>query len=104
MIPDEVPESLEAQVEGLRRDAAGLDDYQLDLALAVAQARRDVAAAHRLDRTAAVWQDVLLAYDDVRRARQRVRAEIEELTGPPPPIIRALTPEELAEDTQEPPC
>lgn len=110
MTPDEIPESVEGMVEGLRRGAAGLDDYHLDLSLAMARTRRDVAAAHLLPETAATWQDVTLALDEVRQMRTEARCELEDLTGPPPAaVVRPLTAEELAaiefDDTpQEPPC
>lgn len=43
---DEVPPSLEVQLEQIRRDAGELDDFALDEHLALMVARRDVAAAH----------------------------------------------------------
>lgn len=106
---DPVPPSIEIQVENLRRTAAGLSDHQLDEHLAVAVAKRDVAAAHKLHAAAAAWQELALALDDVRRARTQHAREIEELTGPPPLVWRPLTAEELAESTfpdeqPDPPC
>lgn len=109
-----LPESVEALVEGIRREAGALSDYRLDEQLAIAVARRDVAAAHKFPLTAAAWQELALALDDVRRARVEVRREIEVLTGPPRDrpagVARLLTAEESAavlfedELPQEPPC
>lgn len=96
MTPDEIPESVETQVERIRRNAGGLSDYHLDEQLAVAMARRNVAAAHRLSITAAAWQDVALALEEVRRMRAEAGREIEALTSPVR-VLRPLTPEELAE-------
>lgn len=105
---DEIPESVETQVERIRRNAGGLSDYHLDEQLAVAVARRDVAAAHGLSAAAAAWQDVTLALDEVRRMRAEAGREIEDLTSPVR-VLRPLTAEELAESSfddepQEPPC
>jgi hypothetical protein len=109
MTPDDTPESVETQVERIRRHAGGLSDYRLDLAIAETQARRDVAAAHRLPGAAAMWNGLLIALADVRTVRTQTAREIEDLTGPPSPIVRALTAEELAEadfadEPMEPPC
>lgn len=107
MSDNEIPESIEAQIEGIRRQAGELSDYRLDETLAVTRARRDVAAAHKFHETAAAWQELTLALADVRTARAEVAREIEEMTGPPPPIVRPLTAEELAAvhfDDEEPPC
>jgi hypothetical protein len=91
----ETPESIEVQIEGIRREAGGLSDYHLDEALAVAVARRDVAAAHRLPLTADAWQELTLALDEVRRMRAEAAREIAAMTGPPAPVVRPLTTEEL---------
>jgi hypothetical protein len=110
MTPDEIPESIEAQVERIRRTSGGLTAYHLDEQVAVALARRDVAAAHGQAAVAAAWHDALLALADVRRMRADAAREIEDLTSPVR-VLRPLTPEELAEsewdddDTPaEPPC
>lgn len=101
----EVPESIEAQIEGIRRSAAGLTDYQLDLAIAETQARRGVAAAHKLPRTADTYNDLLCALVDVRTMRHQAAREIDDMTAPAI-TVRPLTADELAEggDGQEPPC
>lgn len=93
----DTPESIEVQIEGMRRNAAGLSDYDLDVALAVAVARRNVAAAHRMPQTAEVWADLTIALDDVRRMRAAALREIAALTGPPEPTTRPLTAEELTD-------
>lgn len=54
----------------MRSAAQGLSDYDLDVHIAVAAARRNVAAAHGYAKTADEWQDMLLACDDVRRERK----------------------------------
>ena len=97
MTPDGIPESIETQVERIRRDAGGLSDFHLDEQLAVAVARRDVAAAHRLSIAAAAWQDVALALADVRQMRADAGRELEDLMSPVQ-VLRPLTPEELADD------
>lgn len=105
----EIPMTLEATIEGARRASAGLDDYRLDIEIATACAKRDVAVAHGYDQVATLWAEVLIALDDVRRGRMQVRREIEEMTGPRI-MMRPLTAEELAEsewdddEPMEPPC
>lgn len=93
---DNVPESIETQVERIRRHAGGLSAFHLDEQLAVASARRNVAAAHGLAIAAAAWQDVALALTEVRRMRAEAGREIEDLTSPVH-VLRPLTAEELAE-------
>lgn len=99
----DVPESMEALTERLRRSAAFAADYELDEHLAVAIARRDVAAVHGRHSAAAAWQETALALEDVRRTRAEVAREVALLTAPPL-TIRPLSAEELAEDAPEPPC
>ena len=105
-----VPESIETMIEGVRREAAALGDYDLDVRIAETQARRNVAAGHEYAESAEQYNRLLIALADVREEREAVRREIEDLTGPPSPIVRALTAEELAEiefddDTpEEPSC
>ena len=94
---DAVLPSLEVQLEQVRRDAAGLSDFDLDEHLALVVARRDVAAAHGRARSAEVWNDAAILLADVRTDRATFAREIEEMTGPPPPVVRPLTAEELAE-------
>jgi len=98
MTDDASPLSLEVQLEQVRRDAAGLDDFALDEHLAMIVARRDVAAAHGRARSAEVWNDAAILLADVRTDRATFAREIEELTGPPPPVVRPLTAEELEKD------
>lgn len=93
----EVPPSVEVQVERIRRKAAGLSPWLLDMEIAVATTRRDVAAAHRRHAAAAVWHELALALADVRAARVQAAREIEDMVGPPPPVMRPLTDAELAE-------
>jgi hypothetical protein len=90
-----LPPSTEQLIEQIRRGAAAASDLELDEQLAAAVARRDVAATHGQHGRAATWQECLLALDDVRRARRQVRSEVEELTGPPAPVMRPLTAEDL---------
>ena len=105
-----VPKSTEALIEAVRRESAGLEDYDLDVRIAETQARRNVAAGHEYAESAEQYNRLLIALADVREEREAVRREIEDLTGPPSPIVRALTAEELAEiefddDTpEEPSC
>ncbi len=87
--------SEEVIVEGMRRAARGVDDFDLDTQIAVAAARRDVAAAHGVHTLAAMWQRVLLGFDDVRRERAANRRTVEEMLSPVQ--VRPLTPEELDE-------
>lgn len=93
----DTPESIEVQIEGIRRNAAGLSDYDLDVALAVAVARRNVAAAHRMPEVAEVWADLTVALDDVRRMRAAAMRDIAALTAPPEATTRPLTAEELTD-------
>ena len=95
-----VPESIETMIEAVRRESAGLEDYDLDVRIAETQARRDVAAAHRYAESAEASNHLLLALADVRSEREAVRLEIEDLTGPGI-RTRPLTAAELEE---EPPC
>lgn len=94
---DAIPPSIEVQLEQVRRDAAGLSDFDLDEHLALLVARRDVAAAHGRARSAEVWNDAAIALADVRTNRARHASEIEELTGPPRPVVRKLTTDELSD-------
>lgn len=95
--PDETPASREVVFEHIRRNADGLSDYDLDEHLAVAVARRDVATAHARSTGADMWNDLAILLADTRTTRAQVAREVEELTGPPLPLIRPLTAEELAE-------
>lgn len=104
----EIPESIESLIEGIRRGAGALSAYQLDVAIAETQARRDVSAVHKLPQTAERWNDLLIALADVRMMRAQVAREIEDMTGPAV-LVRPLTAAELAavefDDTpQEPTC
>lgn len=79
------------------RQAAGVPAFELDEHIAVAIARRDVNAAHGYHRAAESWNTMAITLADVRQLRADHAREVEELTGPPPPTTRRLTPEELAE-------
>ena len=97
---DRIPPSTEALIEAVRRESAGLEDYDLDVRIAETQARRDVAAAHRYAESAEAYNRLLQALADVRSERDAVRLEIEDLTGPGI-RTRPLT---AAEIEEEPPC
>ena len=94
---DRIPPSTEALIEAVRRESAGLEDYDLDVRIAETQARRDVAAAHRYAESAEAYNHLLLALADVRSEREAVRLEIEDLTGPGI-RTRPLTAAELEEE------
>lgn len=94
---DQPAPSLEVAFEGIRRDAIEASPRDLDEHLAVAVARRDVAAAHGLSLVAELWNDLAIMLDDMRSARLGVAREIEEMAGPAPAVVRPLTAEELAE-------
>lgn len=95
----DIPESTEGLIEGLRRSAALAGDYELDEHLAVAIARRDVAAAHGRHATAKTWHETALALEEVRRTRTEMAREVAALTAPPL-MVRPLTAEELADDVR----
>ena len=76
--------TIDLLVEQILREAAGMSDFELDEALAVAVARRDVAAAHGRGRSV-VWANVAIAFDELRAARADVAREVEHLTAPPAP-------------------
>ena len=97
---DRIPPSTEALIEDVRRESAGLEDYDLDIRIAETQARRDVAAAHKHAESAEAYNRLLMALADVRSEREAVRLEIEDLTGPGI-RTRPLT---AAEIEEEPPC
>lgn len=81
----EVPESTESLIESMRRNAAGMDDYALDVAVAETVARRDVAVAHGFPRTAETSNSLLIELCNVRDMRFQAAREIEALMGPMPP-------------------
>lgn len=106
---DEIPPSREVMFESIRRNSAELSTFDLDEQLAMAVARRDVAAAHKRATSAATWNDLAIMLADMRETRVKVAREVERLTGPSEPLVRPLTAEELAEtqfddDTPEPSC
>lgn len=98
--PNAIPPSNEVVFEQIRRNADGLSDYDLDEQLAMAAARRDVATAHG-HISADLWNDMAILLADVRATRAQAEREVEALTGPPAPIVRPLTAEELAETLGE---
>lgn len=104
---DEIPPSREVTFEAIRRNSAELSTFDLDEQLAMAVARRDVAAAHKRATSAETWNDLAIMLADMREMRAKVAREVEMLTGPPEPVVRRLTAQELAEsrfddDTPEP--
>lgn len=74
-------------VEQIRRDAAGLDDFDVDRLLAHMVAQRDLYAARGRVESAESWNEAAIALADVRTDRTNVRHDIEEMTGPPPPPV-----------------
>ena len=92
----EIPASREVVFEQIRRRADELSAYDLDEQLAVAVARRDVAGAHARGTSADMWNDLAIMLADIRETRAQVAREVDELTGPPPPVVRPLTDDELA--------
>ena len=73
-------------VERTLRESWGLSDFELDLAIAQAQARRDVHAAHGRAAGAEVWSDLLCRLVDARR----LRAEVARDTDAPDLLSRIL--------------
>ena len=100
-----VPESIETMIEGVRREAAALDAYNLDQRIREAVGRRDVAAAHGREHVARCYNDILIALDGSRVMRSEVFHEIEQLTSPPGPVRPMATIDESDDDeTTELPC
>jgi len=90
-------ESAAKRIRAMLLRAAGGHPYDLDEHIAMAQARRDVATAHGFTHIADMWHDAALELADVRRMRAKHARDIAASAGPPPPIVRPLTAEELAE-------
>lgn len=80
--PQEHGPSPEMIADGIRRAGRKLDDLELDEQIALARARRDVRAAHGKHHAAEVWQNVMVAFHDVRADRQQTRREFEDLVNP----------------------
>lgn len=104
MNDDQIPASFEQQMEVVRRGALDLDAWSLDEQLAVAAARRDVAAAHGKAIAAEMWNNIAIEFADIRKARADFARELDALTSPAQ-ILRRLTDAELGtHDDGEPPC
>lgn len=77
---DETPTTVEL-IEQAARSGAVLDDFELDLSVALTCARRDVFAAHGRAEGAAHWNELLCRLADLRADRARFRREVDDFTG-----------------------
>lgn len=80
MMSDEMREEIARAVDGASRAAVDLDDHDLDREIAVAQAKRDAAAAHKRPDSAELWNEVCCALVDVRQERRRTLRAFEDMT------------------------